>query len=237
MAAWFCERGMPEEELKWCQTEQWGRDNVQVCVVYRNIVIHHEGKYDASKGEPIGSGLPLRVVPQEQKGFYNVLAHTWHTFLMGALIDNDREWCQKTPYLPKPNCTSATLTDQFIERMMYETADIFPIEVIVTPEQERLQEERLKRIAEAKKQRRKRKKESRKKRKTSRDATPVAEENGFSSGEGRNVDAETGDHQYTDWATYLPEVLRKPSEEALMPPTQDVSALLEQMRIDFSKIE
>jgi hypothetical protein len=82
---------MPQEEVEWCLGKRWGKDDVQVCVVYRDHVAHFKGKYKPGIPEPIGSGLPLRIGPDAQKQFYHALTRTWYIYLMCAIGGNDRE--------------------------------------------------------------------------------------------------------------------------------------------------
>ncbi|KAJ3570391.1 hypothetical protein NP233_g4437 [Leucocoprinus birnbaumii] len=245
LATFFLEHGMPEKEIDWCRYEHWGKDDVQVCVVYRNTVVHFEGKHEPGGLEPIGSGLPLRVVPSAQQPFYHALTRTWYIYFMGAIADND-----------------PTLTDNYIERMMYDTAHLFPVEIVMTTEQKQHLEEKIQHVAETKKQKRKRKKESQKKRKRAREDcegrfSPEAEPElevvwkaDLNEGEEPTKVAdlvELGDYQILDPDQYKAPL---PAEQvaALVAedPPKDVSgsilspeavpALLQEMQIDFSKI-
>lgn len=132
---------------------------------------------------------------------------------------------------------------------MYDTADIFPVEVVITSEQEKCLEGRKQRIAEIKEQQRMRGKEGQRQRKRAREGSmdrfsPEAE---VGEGEFEAVEAsvkssddaagliqnQNADSSKCVLAAEATSPARETSKEIL---SQTVPELLQQLQIDFSKI-
>lgn len=86
----FYNHKLTKDEISWCVHARWDDDQVQVCVIYHDMILHHQGTYHPGAPELNPDGRLIHIAPKQHQAFYETLSMFYLPHMCSALQMNDR---------------------------------------------------------------------------------------------------------------------------------------------------